>query len=135
MVHGRTENLEAPKNYPKYTLTKVSASTAVLYGYGSWILDLHKAKQIQHPSSIWTRIPYEYPTSRREHAAVIEPISQRLWILGGFEKEFFNEEDTSTSDILEMPINVSLRDLAIDCAARSISPNDPKLAPGKNIVQ
>ena len=59
----------------------------------------------------------------------MEPISQCLWILGGEE----NEGGTwkAMTDILEISHMVSLKDLAIHCAARNISLNDPRLAPGK----
>ena len=88
------------------------------------ILDLDKAKEkIENLASIWTRVPNPHPRFR--HASVFEPVSQRLWIIGG------SDGNQITSDILEIPIKMSLRDLAIDCAANSILPNDPRLGPGK----
>lgn len=108
------------------TFTQVSDSAAILYGrYDNFlVLDLDKAKQLRDPSVLWTRVSHQFP--RCAHASVIEPVSQRLWIIGGFDGQ-----NRITSDIIEIPIKPSLKDLAIDCAARNISANDPRLQPGK----
>ena len=131
-VHGNLPGLEISMGV--YTLTRVSESAAVLYGHSYFmygqspiflVLDLHKAKHLSDPSSIWTRIPNPHPRFR--HASVIEPVSQRLWIIGG------NDGQHITSDILEIPIriSISLRDLAIGCAVQSIPSDDSRLEPGR----
>ena len=74
------------------------------------------------PATIWTRLPNHF--LRRNHAAVVEQVSQRLWVIGG---EF---ESPTSSQVLKMSHNlVTLRDLAIDCAARSITQDDSRLLP------
>ena len=129
-VHGNLPGLEI--SLGRYTLTKVAETAAVLYGHSYFmygqstvfmVLNLDKAKNIQDHSSIWTRVPNPHP--RYRHASVIEPVSQRLWIIGG------SDGNNITSDILEIPIKQSLKYLALDCAARSISANDPRLKPGQ----
>ena len=129
-VHGNLPGLEI--SLGSYTLTKVSDSSAVLYGHSYFmygqspvfmVLDLDKAKNLTEPSSIWTRVPNPHPRFR--HASVMEPVSQRLWIIGG------SDGSQITPDILEIPIKLSLKDLAIESAARNISSNDPRLEPGQ----
>ena len=112
----------------RFTFTRVSDSTAILYGeYTSFfVLDLNKAKQLQDPWAIWTQVPHKFP--RSSHASVLEPVSQRLWIIGGY---IGLENGRITSDILEIPIEVSLKDLAIECAASNIAADDSKLEDGK----
>ena len=76
------------------------------------------------PSAIWTKIP---GTFQRNHnsSAVLEPTSQRLWLIGGYNHQ--NNHDI-TSDVLKMSLKLlPLKDLAMDRAARNISPNDPRL--------
>ena len=55
---------------------------------------------------------------------VLEPASQRLWVIGGEDDSL----DGFTSDVIKMSINtVPLKTLAIDCIARHLKANDPKL--------
>ena len=132
-VHGNCDQGEAPhpKLSPDHTLTKISKSAAVLYaalGGGDlfrpecWILNLDNAMQQKEPTSMWTKIQTPFP--RVVHASVLEPASQRLWVIGGED----NSEDGFTSDVIKMSINtVPLKTLAIDCIARHLKANDPKL--------
>ena len=131
-VHG---NLPGLKIFSwSSTLTRVSESKAVLYGNMhprrkfekapmSMVLDLDKAKHTQDDSSIWKPVLNPHPRSR--HAAVMEPVSQNLWIIGG------RVGNDITSEILEVPMRMSLKHLAIDCAARGISSDDHRLKPGQ----
>ena len=147
-VHGFIEQNLPTRIVPTMnhgcTLTSITQSTAVFFGAwmeqetveeeqergeDCWLLDLNKAKQIMDPSSIWTRIPNHL--SRLFHAAVLEPVSQRLWVIGG--------EDIDcnlTSDVLKMSYNlIPLKVLAIDHAACNISADDIRLSPDQFPMQ
>ena len=101
------------------SLTLISESAAVLYDSDEcWILDLDGAKRLSEPSRIWKRI--QSNSMRYEHRAVLEPVSQRLWVIGGLGRP----------DVLKMEFKVSLKDLAVDCAARSLCPLDPRMGIG-----
>ena len=109
------------------SLTRVSQSTAVLYGYDEcWLLDLNNADRLKgQPSSMWSRIPT--PFWRDNHAAVFEPESRRLWIIGGLDSR-----GRYTSDVLEMTnALLPLRDLALYHAARNFRVGDPRLFQGR----
>ena len=111
------------------SFTRVSQSTAVLYGYDEcWLLDLSNADRLKgqpsSSSSMWSRIPT--PFWRENHAAVFEPESRRLWIIGGIDSR------GPTSDVLEMTnALLPLRDLALYHAARNFRAGDPRLFQGK----
>ena len=83
--------------------------------------------QDQEPSSLWTRIPDQNQIQGRVgYASVIEPISQRLWIIGG------HENNIERMDILEITTKISsLKELAIHYAALSIPAQDPRLECGQ----
>ena len=118
------------KNW-SHTLTRISQSTALLFGrdYFSersdcWLLNLQNAKELKEPSLIWSKFPNHFP--RFGHAAVVDPVSRNLWVTGGY--RYPNE----TSDILKLSFNqTSLKNLAIDHAARNISSTDQRLQPGQ----
>ena len=89
-VHGNNYHDQAPNSHLSihYTLTMISTTAAVLYGIGEfdkdsacWLLDLEKARQLEEPTSIWTMIDTPFP--RKFHASVLEPVSQRHWVIGG----------------------------------------------------
>ena len=102
-----------------------SSSTAILFcPNATWLLDLQKAKQIEKPSAIWTKLPYSF--IRQQHAAILEPKSQSLWIIGGWRDGAGN----SLSDVVKMSFNrISLKNLAIDCVVRNIRADDARLLP------
>ena len=98
-------------------------------GEDCWLLKLDKAKQVKDPSSIWTRMPNHL--SRLFHAAVLEPVSQRLWVIGGEDMDF-----NITSDVVKMSYNlVPLKILAVDHAAHNVCANDTRLSPDQFPVQ
>ena len=117
------------------TLIRVSQSTAVLFGRCTndvWLLNLASAKQLKETSSIWTKIKGHPGTYG--HATVLEPVSRSLWIVGGSKpitiagrNKVFRPK--KCSDVLIMPLNPSLKDLAIASVARNTCPRDPRLAP------
>ena len=127
----------APVGRVQYTtFTLISPSTAVFYGSyydydhnchdDSWLLDLNGAKQFKDPSLIWSRIPNHHHVFL--HEAVLEPVSQSLWVIGGFD----GDRDAFTSDLLKMSCNIpSLKNIAIDHVARSIKKRDQRLLPNE----
>ena len=143
-VHNNMQDPKVPSAEYIYSLTKVSESTALLSGHpsfkrteeypgelgvpGSWVLDLNKVQQLhQEPSSLWTRIPDQNQIQGRVgYASVIEPISKRLWIIGG------HENNIERMDILEITTKISsLKELAINYAALYIPAQDPRLECGQ----
>ena len=82
-----------------HSMTLISPGTAVLFGgcryrpgepwepYGDcWLFDVAKVragKFIGPSSSLWTRCQQQAGVARSGHSAVVEPVSKRLWILGG----------------------------------------------------
>ena len=132
-VHNNTRDPRVPSGEIPYLFTKVSESTALLIKHPrmvaappwNWLLDLNRAQQLQEPSSLWTRIPDQIP-GRLDGACVIEPISQRLWIIGG------NENNNERMDIVEISTRIlSLKELAINSAALHIPAGDPRLQCGQ----
>ena len=106
------------------TLTRISESFAVLYNSDCWMLDLKSAIKVKDPSLFWRRIPTHL--GRYLHATVLEPDSQKLWVIGGYDNQ-----RNIVRDILELSFNlVPLKALAIDCAAHSIRNGNPRLHPG-----
>ena len=76
-------------------MTLISSEAAILFGgtgtgnwYGvtgnCWILNTAKllSCEFDTPSSLWKHCSH-HDNERWTHAAVLEPISKRLWILGG----------------------------------------------------
>ena len=124
-VHGR---MRQPNS--NFTLTRVSKSAAKLFGMlgddeECWLLNLNHAKELHDPSAIWTRIPSTFARGHHCHCAVLEPISQRLWLIGGY------DDHGITSDVLKLSLKfLPLKDLAKDRAAHSIGANDLRLLPG-----
>ena len=86
-----------------------------------WLLNLSNAERLKDPSLIWSRIPSRFP--RVGHAAVLEPSSQRLWVIGGIDSS-----REPTSDVLEMTnVLLTLKELALYHAARNFKAGDPCL--------
>ena len=135
-VHGNCYQEEAPhsKLDPDHTFTIISSSAAVLYGVKKldgeqyspecWLLNLDKAKQLKDPTSIWTRIPTPFP--RVVHASVLEPVSQRLWVIGGWA----SDQKDFTSDVIKMSgfNTLPLKTIAMDHIARNMKATDPRLS-------
>ena len=65
--------------------------------------------------------------SRRFGATVCEPVSRSLWVIGGITPSYGHPRHLS--DVLVMPLNPSLKDLAIATVARNTCPQDSMLAP------
>ena len=134
-IHG---NISSRKSCSVPTLTRISQSAAVLFGFGTsscWYLDLEKAKQQRDSSSIWTEVQTTF--MRLDHAAVLEPVSQKLWVVGGYKRQGDSwTRIRTTSDVLKMSFNhVPLKVLAMDCVAKSININDERLLPDQFPMQ
>ena len=140
-VHGNMPNGQGPKRCcsPRYTFTTICHSTAAMIGtyYDSdiltddgWLLNLHKAKKLMDPSSIWTKITNPFLV-RDSHAAVLQPLSKRLWLIGGYNVK------GPAMNILKLNFNQlrPLKDLAMDCVARNICAHDPRLAPDDQMTR
>ena len=83
----------------------------------SWVLDLHKAKQLLDPSSIWS-LRSEGWGNRAGHAAVLEPISKG--------------HDSNTSAIQKMAFNVvPLKIIVMEVTTGVTNENDLRLEKDK----
>ena len=131
-LHGSLSDDIGPVKSKKVTLVRISQSTAVLLGIKvCWLLNLDKAKRLADNSSIWTKLPNNL--NKALHAAVIEPASRSLWIIGGFDLSNDPSSDNDnellfTSEVHVMPLNPSLKDLAVATVARTQCPHDPSMA-------
>ena len=132
-VHGPgpdTSTLRVPNAREGHSLALISPSKAILFGgmfcYHSipsylrdcWLLDLDKAKGNQEISSIWKQIQSDSSEERTCHKALVEPVSQRLWLIGG----------NQCSKVETMTVNVvPLKVLAMECVVGKIRVDDPML--------
>ena len=151
-VHGNLSIGEGPGKIRFHTFTRISKSSALLLGpstfgneligkFGkevvnnSWLLNLDRAKKLMDPSSIWTNLP-NHP-SKCCHAAVLQPLSKTLWVIGGHDgnSRYFDclNKGSYTTEVLKVkfPTLRPLKDLAIEHVAKSFSANDPRLEPGQ----
>ena len=121
-------------------VSRISKSTAVLSGWkrGSksfhfWFLDLDSAKQLKKPSDIWTNISIELKY-RPGYVHVQEPVSQRLWLVGGYDS--FKRNNFSVPVVLKISLKPApLKSIAMECAIHNISSDDPRLQPGELPVE
>ena len=116
-----------------YSFTCISPSEAVLIGFdltvntlkwvdNCWLLNLDNTKKLMEPSLIWTKITNKYP--RFNHAAVMQPLSKRLWLICGLDLN-----DRPCKDVIKINFKRlgSLKDLSLDSVARDICDRDPRL--------
>ena len=147
-VHG---NLLSGEGYPWFwarggrSFTRLSQSTAILFGSATaynfdghglfdfqssdcWLLDLHRAKTLKNSSRIWTRVKNHF--FREEHAAVLEPASEKLWVIGGVDKY-----RNIVSDVLKVSRStnspMTLKTIARDRAALCLGTDDARLQPNR----
>ena len=141
LVHGNIE-----ENLPMdqfHTFTRISKNEAVLYGVkwlsefmadwrcedDCWFLDL-QISQNSGQSAMWTRMRSHM--LRSDHAAALEPVSRRLWVVGGREEPGYRP----TINIMKMTPNLlPLKLLAIDCIRRCIGSADLRQQPDQLPVQ
>ena len=138
-VHGSkpdTSTLRVPKEVRGHSLTWISPSKAILFGgwvpselsmqsFGDcWLLDLDKAKKAQDLSSIWIQMHNINLQDRSFHTAVMEPLSQRLWLMGGIDTTGINcSKNVEKITIKVVPLKV----LAMECIVSKIKWDDPML--------
>ena len=129
-VHDGMPSIDTGGVMSKSSFTFISKSSAVLYGNDNcWLLDVQSAKQLKKPTSIWTQIPYS-DIKRDYHAAVFEPKSNKLWIIGGIVPD--GKCRKRSSDVIKISFRShgTLKDLAIDKVIRSMrTDDDPMLLP------
>lgn len=85
----REMGIPIPECRGVHNMTLISPEAAVLFGGNltaeCWILNTAKliSGEFDTPSSLWKHCSH-HENKRFGHAAVVEPISKRLWILGGY---------------------------------------------------
>ena len=104
-----------------------------------WILNLDKAQKLtdaDDPSTIWTKIPGKVRGVKITHRlgaapiTVLEPESRSMWVMGGLSIPPYSDTDLmETSEVLVLPLNPSLKDIAVASVARNTCTKDPRLAP------
>ena len=139
-----------PKRRSHHSLTLVSSEAAVLFGgskwckkwtdddYGyrdCWILNTKKLLRDgfnrYNPSCLWNRCwhqenrPSSLHATRISHRAVVEPVSKRLWILGGSSNWELTEP--YPTEIISMSFNSAapLRLLAMESALSHFDRSNP----------
>ena len=133
-VHGPRPNnstFNVPNAREWHSLTWISPSKAILFGgfhrqrhrnpdyRDCWILDLNKAKENLDISSIWKQIPVNDYEKRRYHKALVEPVSQRLWLIDGN----YSSKKVETISMNVVPLKVQ----AMECVVGKIRMDDPAL--------
>ena len=133
MVHSNIPIM--PSRDCDHTFTLISQTTAVLFGSywsneesryydNTWLLDINNAKQLRHHLYIWTKIPNHHLSAA--HAAIQEPVTKNLWVIGGFDAN----ESNFTPHLLKMTFKLlPLRYLTIDHLARRTDTKSPRLLP------
>ena len=134
LVHGSSPHNAIPCARSGHSLTLICQSAAVLYGGKNqsgetlgdcWILDLDKARpELQDTSTVWTRLNQPQLQPRAAHSAVIDAVSQRLWLIGGVNLQ---NEVMAAEKITVSP--VPLKILAAECAVKRICKDDPRIRP------
>lgn len=143
-VHSSLAGEGLPEPRAGHSMTQVSSRAAVLFGgfyppkppsKDCWLLNITKVLEgdFDKPSSLWERCQQhenELPSriaSRMLHSAVIEPITKRLWVLGGLIQPI----PSTTTKVLSLTFNsgTPLKFLAMERAARYFGPDHLKLKP------
>ena len=130
-----------------HSLTLMSGEHAVLYGghgvdrvRGSfstqgdcWLLDIRKCISEMNPENIWTLCKTAHSIKRSNHAAIREPNSKSLWIVGGTTNGSLKDEHR----ILELPFNAdkTLQDWAVASAAKNICRLQSRIDKLPNVIR
>ena len=128
----------APRRFQRCTFTKISQSTAVLFGAyedtsgifhdDCGLLNLDNVVQFKDSSTIWKKFPCRF--LRVSHGAVWDRGGQELWVIGG------SNGKNWVSDVLRVSFKLpTLKTLALDYAARNICKSDPRLSDDQLPVQ
>ena len=138
-----TEGL--PERVRGHSMTLISPQTAVLFGGGGqfpdsgprkdcWLLNtaMVLGGEYTTPSELWQRCQHHENVlsargeKRSFHSAVLEPVSKRLWILGG-SREIFRTFSDSNVVSLSFNSGASLKLLAMESILRDFDPDHPML--------
>ena len=134
LVHGPaydSSTFRVPSAREGQSLTWISQSAAILFGGlgvlwewsgrlgDCWLLHLNQAEKSNDLSTIWTRIKTNNLQKRFVHTAVLEPLSQRLWLMGGAHCSKKLEKITTNV--------VPLKVLAMECIVGKMKSDDPML--------
>ena len=114
-------------------MTLISPRKAVLFGGSAgnlkaiddcWILDVEKIRtgSFEEPSSLWKQYPLMEGEARWLHSGVLEPVSKRLWILGGFTWTYSKYTRPSEMLSISFPSVTSLRFLAMEKVMENFGP-------------
>ena len=125
-----------------HSLTLMSREYAVLYGGhckerghlgDCWLLDIRKCTSEMNPENMWTLCKTVGFNGRSKHAAIREPISKSLWIVGGT----INGSLHTSQHILEMSYNAdkTLQALAIASAAKNICRLQSRIDKLPNVIR
>ena len=82
--------------------------------------------QLNEPTAIWTKLPWKIRNIN--HAAVMEPISRQLWVMGGLDEDRRTTSDIFQIGVIEVP---TLEEIVIHHTVRKICANDPRLSEEK----
>ena len=84
---------------------------------------------MQGGGNFWTRLKHQEQLPRSNHAAVLDPVTRRLLVLGGFGKGGrCGNECLDNNEISKMTFQaVPLKTLAVEYVARTIERGDPRL--------
>ena len=94
-VHDNLSNGEGPKRISERNCKFICISQSMVFIIGVFwdestqkfanntrlMMNMHNAKQCMEPSAIWMKIANVYP--RANHAAILQPLSKTLWVIGG----------------------------------------------------
>ena len=130
----------------QHTFTRISQSHAMLFGSvlhdqnnrtelkdDCWLLDV-KAKLQEEPPSIWNQIRNHFP--RQNHIAILEPVSQRLWIMGGICNHPRYPFSFAYSGLLKMTPNLlSLKEICLNWMNNFIQRDDARMLPNEFPLQ
>ena len=141
MLHASSDTNELPSARKGQTLTPISRSKGLLIGGGvtefsphmcyklatdCWLLDFDEAKKGNETTSMWKQINVDNFKGRISSRAILEPVSQRLMLIGGFTNEI------TPPEVQKIAVNVvPLQILSMECAAENIPKDDSRLKADK----
>ena len=121
-VHPSVREEGIPHCRVFHSMTLISSEAAILFGgcdldsyKDCWILNTGKLLRCEFdtPSSLWKHCSHHDEYKRAMHTAVLEPISKRLWIIGGFGEIFCQTELLSLSFNSATPLRLLAMESAI----------------------
>ena len=140
-VHGNLTSGMVRNEPCDSKLTLITQSSAILFGSFTrytdaapvleddcWHLSLENAKQMTNSSKIWSR--FRSHLVRSLFTCVLEPVTLKLWVIGGRKSPPFIDINGYTTDVLEVSFNISsLRNILLEYVSRFISCEDRAVMP------